>query len=159
MNYFNQLSAEDKFVAATKTADYVFVGIVSRLYKLPYGSEGFQGAVIHVAEDLHGKAPVYVDAEFVTRCGISEVPDYQNYLYWPSQLDEQRVFAAENRNGMIYIYAAASVDEKTYYHSQLKLFTAAKEFDRREYEKEIENEEEILPEHLRIDHLKDLDDD
>lgn len=149
----NNIHAEriERFTNAMIQSDYVVVAEVDRLYQLPSWELGFSGTVVRVIADLKGYAPDYVDAALLPTAPYSPQPE-DDQLYWSMDIGQLAIFSVIERPRGFYITAMADAHEEQLYRSCLAL---AKELAER-HEKKLEEEEFKLPDHLKIDHLKEI---
>ncbi|MBW8191973.1 hypothetical protein K0504_13080 [Neiella marina] len=155
------LARKASMMKAIGLSDYVFIGSVSRIYRLPDYYEGVKGVVINLQEAFRGDVPVYVDASLTGYCGISPSNKEDPTGYWPSEMQQNYVFAGNMIDGELMIIAVGDEYDATAFHSEVALQDAMKqiEAEKEQKRKEKQADEKIeIPEHLKIDHLKDLDD-
>lgn len=96
-------SANDKFLAAVKMADFVYIGSVIRVYRLPstYDPDAdFNAFVFDIKERIAGNTLTHMEVEQQSICGISPENDKH---YWPQDLGGEYVVAGTRRNGINYV--------------------------------------------------------
>jgi hypothetical protein len=102
-----------KFLTVVEHSDYIYVGEVVRLFRLPETLDdfpGFNAYVFKVEELIKGKALTFMEAEQGTWCGVNS-PYSENY--WPSDVGQKFVVAGTTQNGVnsilaVYPYAKAT---------------------------------------------------
>ncbi|MDC2887770.1 hypothetical protein Q4575_00525 [Psychrosphaera sp. 1_MG-2023] len=107
----NDLSDNDKFINAVKTADFVYIGSVSRLYKSPITKtnlDGYNAIVFEVTEKIAGKTSNYMDVEIAPLCGISPAQDID---YWPQELGGEYVVSGIFIDDVYYVNAIMEIDK------------------------------------------------
>lgn len=152
------LPRKEGMMKAIGLSDYVFVGSIARIYRLPDHYEGVKGVVINLQESFRGDVPVFVDASLTGYCGISPSDKDDTSNYWPSEIQQNYVFAGNMIDGELMIIAVGDEYDATAYQSEVTLQDAMRKIKEEKDQKRKEKEDEIvIPEHLKIDHLKDLD--
>ncbi|MBD1388202.1 hypothetical protein IC617_02055 [Neiella sp. HB171785] len=154
------LPRKEAMMKAISLSDYVFVGSVTRLYRLPDHYEGVKGAVINLQESFRGDVPVFVDASFTGYCGISPSDKKDPDGYWPAELNENYVFAGNMIDGELMIIAVGEEYDATAFASEVTLQDAMAKIaaEKEQKRKKKEDDKIEIPEHLKIDHLAEFED-
>jgi hypothetical protein len=110
-NPYQNLTDEEKLLAAVDKAEFAYFGKVVRLYRLPDTPKkvpNYNGYVFKVLELVKGETLEFMDTAMVPTCGIND--EYMEG-YWPNEIGQEFVVAGFEKDGLSYVTAVYPLKE------------------------------------------------